>query len=409
MIKMILATTFHTLTHHLWRTLLTVLGIIIGIAGMITIMSIGYGTQMRIKEQLIAMGDNYIYIHGQNTKTPVAKKLFLKKPMRLTTDDIQALQTTCSSLIKRISPFIVTSQPVGAHGKLINSPVKAGNEHLLHIMGRSIASGSPITHDHVRSKSKAIVLGADIAKTLYREPLGAVITINNTPFTIIGVCRRIDHYLAGENPNNDIFMPFTTAKQYLCPSKKYSGRNINAIIASCLHEHSIDTLKNKIEMILRARHHLQANADNDFTIFDQFNALKAAQSSSNTINIFLFIIACLSLIVGGIGVMNSMLMSINERKQEIGIRMAIGASPSSIQYQFLIESLITCLIGGVSGIIVGIAASLCAATLLTWPIIIKTTSIIIAFALITLIGIVFGYYPAYKASQLDPVRILISE
>jgi len=250
-----------------------------------------------------------------------------------------------------------------------------------------------------------MIIGDKVARELFKNknPIGQTVSINNVNFTIIGVTAKIDSFFWND-PNTDSFVPYTKLRKVL--RKEMPTRFLSEIMLSTTSLDEGPMVTNRITKILRARHNLKPGEPNDFTIFNQQSMAKAAQASSSVLTLLLAIIAAISLLVGGIGVMNIMLVTVQERTREIGIRLAIGASQRKILQQFLIEALMLCFIGGIIGLLLGLATPYVVSKFTNWIVIINPISTILAFCTIFIIGLVFGYYPARKASQLNPVEAL---
>lgn len=403
---LIFKTSLRSLAHHKIRSSLTMLGIIVGIAAMVATLAIGQGAQERINKELLAMGDNYIFIHAGNWSNDEQKKTIRsKKTSHLTTDDSDALATQCTC-IKYITPNLFFSLPISYQGTLITSEVKAGNDQFLKVIGRKIKKGSSFTQQHLQKNARCVIIGAKAAKTLFKSlnPLQQIIKIGQHYFTVIGVLEPIENFFGVKDPNLDLFIPITTARK--CFVKKYFLNRVAGITISAQTHSQIPEVVRQARSIIRSRHALEHSEPDDFMIYDQMSMMKAAQASSAVLNLLLIIIASISLLVGGIGVMNIMLVCVRERTQEIGIRMSLGATDRTIMEQFLYESIMLCCIGGLFGILLGIASSYITQTFTTWNIIITPSSILLASSVIVIIGLVFGYYPAYKASKLPPVIAL---
>ena len=402
--KTLLQISLRCLKKHKIRTFLTILGIIIGIAAIIATLSIGYGAEEKLRKRILGMGRNYIFIHPgkyQEGKTTLTKRRHAK---RLREQDIKILKKQCNG-IKKISPVMYARRVISFKGNNVQVDIKCGNEDNLDIVGRKIKKGSFFTKYHVLKSSKVVVIGSKTAKELFGSlnPLGKTIKIQNILFTVIGVVAPIEHYMGIMNPNLDIYMPISTAKKQLL---SVCDSYIHGINISAKNKQEMHSIVKRLKKILRFMHRLESNNPDDFTIYDQQAMVKAAKKSSSTLNILLLIIAAISLLVGGIGVMNIMLVSVSERVKEIGIRMALGANSAMILKQFILESIVLCSIGGIIGVTLGLVTPHVVSIFTKWPVVIKIQTIFFAFFITFFIGLIFGYYPARKASKLNPVDAL---
>jgi putative ABC transport system permease protein len=406
--KLLFKNAYRCLMHHKGRSLLTLLGIIIGIAAIIATLAIGYGVEEKIKKQIMTFGDNFIMVWAGNfAQEGVTQSKRRKRPKRMTLEDIKAFKNQCPE-IKQASPFLSFREIVMYQGTNLLCQIKGGDENFLDVAGRKIERGDFFTSHHVQKKSRVIVLGNKTAKDLFKtiDPVGQIVQIKGLEFKVIGIIEKIGKALGSQDPNFDSFIPYTTSKKYI------HGVINNEIHGICISAKSVDQtqgLAKQIRKILRSRHNLEPEEPNDFMCIDQKGMMEAAESSAGTLNIFLLIIASISLLVGGIGVMNIMLVSVTERRKEIGIRMALGAPNRVILKQFLIESVVLCFVGGVIGIILGMIAPYITHYVADFPVVLKLHPVVISVFTIFLIGIVFGYYPAWKASRLNPVEALLEE
>ena len=403
----LIKTAFTSLAHHKGRTILTMLGIIIGSASIIAIMAIGNGASQAAQEKVMGLGNNYIvtwvgrsWLAQGKTKTKQEKK-----PKMLSINDGESLKSLIPS-IKHISPFISKNNTTIINKKnVICVEVKGGNEFIIDILARHLHRGSSFSTTHIKKGSRVIILGAQAAKELFNteNPIGQVVQIKKLNFIVIGVLATIKKTIDIDNPNLDVFIPYTTAKRYLA---HFYGAEIPALLISTHHIEDIPVTVRSIKRILRVRHHLSKNDADDFGMFDQLSLLKAKQETSAILKLLLIIIASIALLVGGIGVMNIMLVTVTERTKEIGIRMALGAHAHTILQQFLYEALTICTLGGLIGIALGITLPYGASLITGWQVLVTLDSIIYATLAMLLIGLLFGFYPAYKASRLDPVLAL---
>lgn len=393
-----------SLNHHKGRSMLTMLGVIVGIASIIGTLSIGYGAEEKIRNKILSIGNNSIEIWAGRFFTEGAVGTKLAQPKKLIIEDIAFLQRQCPE-ISFITPFIHAREQTSYLGKSIMTQLKGGNEDILKTLRRNIHFGITFTQTHIERSARTIVLGAKAAQELFKtnNPVGETVIIKKIHFKIIGVLKPIQHYFGSQDPNLDIFMPHTTLKNYII---NLNSNQIHGIIASTNQPKEIPSLVQKMRKLLRSKHNLDIEEPDDFSMVDQLSMLNAAQDSSSILNLFLLIIASISLLVGGIGVMNIMLVSVTERTHEIGIRMAIGTPAHLIRKQFMIEAICLCAIGGIFGIILGILAPLITHFITGFPIVLKVQPIIISFIIIFLVGFIFGFYPAKKASKLNPIDAL---
>ncbi|KKP22572.1 MAG: hypothetical protein SZ59_C0005G0037 [candidate division TM6 bacterium GW2011_GWF2_28_16] len=407
-IKTLTKISIKSLMRHKWRSALTILGIIVGIAAIIATLAIGYGAEAKLRKKILAMGKNFIFIFSGNVaqegKTNLKQKA---RPNFLTKKDVDIFKKQCPQ-IDKISSVMFSRDIVSFKKNNIHSDIKGGNPDLLEIIDRKIIKGNFYSQLQYLKSSKVIVLGFKAAKELFglSNPIGQPVQIKNITFKVIGVIDEIKYYEGFEDPNFDIYMPQTTIEKQLLHD---TSQNVHVIVITAKDKAQMPSIVRIVKRILRFRHRLKDKDPDDFSIIDQQEMVKAAKESSNILNLLLLIIAAISLFVGGIGVMNIMLVSVSERTQEIGIRMAIGATTKNILSQFLIETITLCTLGGIMGIILGIITPYIIAHFTDWLVIHKLSSIILSFTITTIIGLIFGYYPAKKASKLNIVDALVNE
>ncbi|MFH1832399.1 MAG: ABC transporter permease [bacterium] len=405
--RILIRNSLRNLSHHKVRSFLTILGIIVGIASVIATLAIGYGTEQKLRQKIMSMGCNYIELWAGNSFAEGASAVTKRtNSSRLSLDDVKLFKTLFPA-IKHITPFFHSRTNTEFQTNSIKGQVKAGNQNFFSVIGRSIKHGHFFNYYQVQKGARVVVLGHKAAKELFRslDPIGQIVMIKKIPFTVIGIAKKIENFFGIHDPNLEIFVPFTTFNRYISPD---ASKFVHGIIISSYSTESMPQVVKQIRKNLRMRHNLKLREPDDFTIIDQESMLKAAKDSSSVFNLFLFIVASISLIVGGIGVMNIMLVSVSERSQEIGIRMALGACERLILRQFLIESVTLCFVGGIIGIILGIIAPLLANYFAGFPVVINIQTIFAAFVTIFLVGLSFGFYPAYKASRLNPVEAINS-
>ncbi|MFH1254052.1 MAG: ABC transporter permease [bacterium] len=399
---LLIKTAAKSLLHHKGRSLLTALGIIIGIGSIVALIAIGKGAEKKIQQSILASGTNFIYVSpGWPPETRRGK-------------DVKKIYAPHADIFKKLCPTIQNASPMVYHGSKIkrqnssdfDTHVNGCNESGIQISNCRIHSGTFIQKHHVQQASKVIVLCKETANSLFKkvDPIGQMVEIEKTVFKVIGVLDKIENQGSFNDRNKECFMPYTTVKKYL---KLSFDDVVNGIFISTKSTELIPETVRQITKIMRIQHKLEETDPTDFTIFDQQGMLKAAGKASSTFSLFLFIVALIALLIGGIGVMNIMLVSVSERTQEIGIRMAVGANEKTIRMQFLFEALTLCSIGGVIGLILGVIIPIIASKFTGWYVIITPSSILTAVLTIIFVALIFGFYPAYKASKLNPIDALI--
>ncbi len=392
---------YRALKRNKMRSSLTMLGIIIGVGAVIAMVGIGQGAKKMVDAQIASLGDNLLTIFpGSHTAGGVREGA--GSVTRLTDDDAKAIILSCPAVLK-ISPVVRTSAQVVAGNLNWGTQVQGYSPDFVDIRSWSVSSGAFFTDQDVRGATKVCVLGKTVADNLFPEqdPVGQLIRIKKLPFRIIGVMSKKGQNAFGQDQDDIILVPYTTAQ------KKLSGVSfVNSIIASAKDRNEINLASDQITQLLRQRHKIPAGETDDFTVRSQLDIASVAGSTSSVMTILLAAIASVSLIVGGIGIMNIMLVSVTERTREIGIRMAVGAKGNDILTQFLVESIVLSLFGGIIGILLGIISSKIISGVLNWPIYISPPAVALAFFFSGFVGIFFGFYPARKASLLDPIEAL---
>lgn len=403
----ILKTSINAIISHTGRSLLTIIGIMIGIAAIIITFAIGRGAEEKIKKQITWMGEGSCYIVSGNILTRGAARAALFKPIRLTVQDMQAIKDQIPE-IQEISRSTYTLEMMEYLGNATRDRVLGTDANMLRINKNKLRYGTMFTPGHVQNRINVAILGEKIAQKLFRDelPLGKTIRISGQPFKIIGVIEHQEHFFGPEDPNSRAFVPYTVAKKLF--SRATESEDDLSAIALNFHPNINTTRPMRIiKRILRDRHGLYKQEEDDFTIFDEETIKKTAEDAAAVIKLFGLIAASISLIVGGIGVMNIMLVSVQERTQEIGLRMAIGATRPLIQLQFLFEAILLCTLGGLIGIVIGLAGLLLLGQLTNLPHIIEYMPLIISFLVTIVVGIFFGYYPAHIASLMNPIDALL--
>ena len=383
------------------RSFLTMLGIIIGVGAVIAMMAVGNGAQESIKEQIASLGTNVILIFPGSTNQGGVRGGF-GTGVSLIGDDIEAIREQCPS-VALVSPSLRTFSQIVYQEQNWRTGIQGVDPPYFDIRSWPVSSGQYFTEQDVRGATKVCVIGQTIVDNLFKgaDPIGAVIRIRNMPFKVVGVLAPKGQSAQGSDQDDVIFAPSTTVQK-----KMMGQRYFGSLIASAVSERQMTQAQNEITEVLRAKHKIQPWEDNDFTVRSQTEIATAAQSTTKVLTILLASIASISLIVGGIGIMNIMLVSVTERTKEIGIRMSIGATGNNIMSQFLIEAIVLSLCGGLIGVILGIVSSDMISSFAGWTTLVSPTSIALAFLFSAAVGIFFGFYPAQKAARLNPIDAL---
>jgi putative ABC transport system permease protein len=397
----ILRVAYRALLRNKMRSTLTMLGIIIGVGAVIAMLGIGQGAKKMVNDQIASLGDNLLNVfpgsfHGGGVRTGAGTMT------SLTEEDVKAIKDNCPA-VSRISPVVRSGAQVVAGNLNWGTSVEGYTPDFVSIRSWPLASGTFFTDQDVRGATKVCVLGKTVVDNLFpdEDPVGEIIRINKLPFRVLGVLSPKGQTGFGHDQDDIIIVPYTTVQ------KKIRGITyINSVIASAVDRTKINSAEEQITSLLRQRHRIQPGQDNDFTVRSQLDIASAAGSTSKIMTILLGAIASISLIVGGIGIMNIMLVSVTERTREIGIRMAVGAKSRDILTQFLVESMALSFMGGVIGIVLGILSSQLISILLRWPIYTSALAIVLSFLFAGFVGVFFGFYPARKASLLDPIEAL---
>ncbi len=383
------------------RTVLTMLGMIIGVGAVIAMVGIGNGAKSQIEAQIASLGQNVILIFtGSVTRGGVHTGW--GSAGTLTIEDAEAIQREIPGVVA-VSPEVRTSAQIAAGNQNWSTQILGEAPEYFSLRQWPIVQGASFTEQDVRSANKVAVVGQTIADQLYpgEEPLGKILRIRNVPFMIVGLLLPKGLSLQGQDQDDLVVMPYTSAMKRV--QRVTTLRTINAQTATAL---LLNPVQQQIIELLRQRHRITAGRDDDFTVRNQQEIADMATEQSKTMTYLLAAIAFVSLVVGGIGIMNIMLVSVTERTREIGIRMAVGAHGSDILLQFLTEAVTLSIIGGVIGIGTGIGASKLIEAWRHWPVATPLLWILAAFVVSGAVGVFFGFYPARKASQLDPIDAL---
>jgi len=383
------------------RSMLTALGIIIGVASVVAMVAVGNGAQARITSQVSALGQNLLTVFAGSKKSGGVNS-GLGSASAITLADAEAIQREVPD-VAAVSPEVsVTAQAI-ANGRNWSTTVVGESQDYLRIRDWKLAAGSMFNESDIRSAAKIAVIGSKTANELFGplNPVGQSVRIKNIPFTIVGLLESKGAGMGGANQDDRLLIPYTTAMKRITGDRYL--RSVNVEIRS---SDRMDIAQQQITSLLRQRHRLTSDQSDDFNIFNQKEIADTVNSISKIITLLLGSIAGISLVVGGIGIMNIMLVSVTERTREIGIRIAVGAQPGDIRLQFLIEAVTLSLLGGLIGVLCGVGVSHLVGMFADFKAVVSSGSIILAFGVSSVIGIFFGFYPAHKAAALDPIVAL---
>jgi putative ABC transport system permease protein len=386
------------------RSFLTMLGIIIGIAAVIAMMAVGSGASYVISQQIASIGSNIILVIPGST-TSGGLRMGSGGSQTLTSDDVRAIMAECPSVSRASGTTRTTSQVV--YGNMNWSTLVMGSTpELFDIREWSVVSGRSIGQQDVDGAAKVCLLGQTVADNLFGgdDPIGKIVRIKKIPFTVIGVLDRKGQSPQGTDQDDAVFVPLRTAQIKL--SRSSFPNTVGALMVQAKSEALLDKAEEEINSLLKQRHRITNGKEPDFSTRNLSEILAVAEQSSKAMSLLLGAVASISLIVGGIGIMNIMLVSVTERTREIGIRMAIGARTKDILWQFLTEAVLLTMLGGIIGIILGAGGAMIVSKILDWPTLISVQSITVAFFFSGAVGIFFGFYPARKAAGLNPIDAL---
>ena len=384
------------------RAFLTMLGIIIGVASVIAMLAIGQGSKKSIQQQISEMGSNMIMIHpGAEMRGGVRQDPSAMQTLKL--ENYEKLSEECTYL-SGISPNVSSSGQLVAGANNYPSSVSGVSMDYLTIRQLTVEQGEMFTENDIRTAAKVCVIGKTIVDNLFpdgSDPIGKVIRCNQIPFRVIGVLKSKGYNSMGMDQDDVVLAPYSTVMKRLLAQTYLSG-----IFASALTEDMTDEAVDEITTILRREHKLKETDDDDFTIRTQQELRSMLNTTTDLMTTLLACIAGISLVVGGIGIMNIMYVSVTERTREIGLRMSVGARGVDILSQFLIEAILISITGGLIGVIIGCGASFMIKTIAHWPVFIQPWSVLLSFLVCTVTGVFFGWYPAKKAADLDPIDAL---
>jgi putative ABC transport system permease protein len=383
------------------RSILTALGIIIGVASVVAMVAVGNGAQARITSQVAALGQNLLTVMAGSRKSGGVQS-GLGSASAITLTDAEAIGREVPDVVA-ISPEVSTTAQAIANGRNWSTSVVGESQDYLKIRDWKLATGAMFNERDVRSAAKVAVIGSKTANELFGplNPVGQSVRIKNIPFIIIGLLESKGAGMGGANQDDRIIIPYTTAMKRITGDKYL--RSVNVQIRS---SERMEIAQQQITSLLRQRHRLAEGHDDDFNIFNQKEIADTVNSISVVITLLLGSVAGISLVVGGIGIMNIMLVSVTERTREIGIRIAVGAQPGDIRLQFLIEAVTLSLLGGLTGVLAGVGASKLVSVFASFNAVVSVGSIMLAFGVSSAIGVFFGFYPAHKAAALNPIEAL---
>jgi len=386
------------------RSALTMLGIIIGVGAVVAMIAVGSGAKQRIDEQIASMGSNLLMVES-GSATSGGSHMGAGTTATLTVGDAKAIETEIPG-VKNVSPMIRGVAQVVYGNQNWSTGIMGTSPEMIEIRGWTLSSGRPFTEQELDGAAKVCVLGKTVADNLLGgiDPVGQIVRIQKIPFTVVGVLTPKGQTTWGQDQDDIVFVPLTTAQRQLF-GQSFPGM-VRNIAVQAWGPDEVKQVETQIKELLRQRHRIQPNQDDDFSVRDLTEMMSSREASANVMSLLLGSIASISLIVGGIGIMNIMLVSVTERTREIGIRIAVGAKSQDILLQFLIESLILSLMGGIMGIGIGMIGTIVLSSFTQWPILFSTTAIFLAFLFSGSVGVFFGFYPARKASLLNPIEAL---
>lgn len=388
------------------RSFLTMLGIIVGIAAVIAVLAIGKGASKNMVSEISKMGDNLVMIFSESVHKTAGAHGGMGAGQTLTVSDGRAIARELSHLVKAVSPQTRSTMQLIYEEKNWNTTINGVAAEFLSIRNWTVGSGTFFSNGDVRRAARVCALGQTVADNLFAgaDPIGKTIRIGNMPFKVVCVMEKKGTSGMGQDQDDVVMVPYTTHRRVLQASA--FPDNVRMLVLSLRDMDQLSEAKAEITALLRQRHRLSDDADDDFSLRDTTEITNTLGAVTGTMTILLAAVAAISLLVGGIGIMNIMLVSVTERIKEIGLRMAIGATPANILGQFILEAVVLSTGGGAIGVVLGIAGANLIGRFQHWPILIEPSSTAAAFLFSSIVGMFFGFYPAYRASKLNPIDCL---
>ena len=387
------------------RSLLTCLGIIVGIAAVIEVLAIGKGASTMMVKEISSMGNNLVMVFPDRNRSG-AIRMGLGSGQTMTADDAEAIKKELSHLVEYVSPAVNVSAQLIRQNRNWNCRISGTSADLPEVRNWQIGEGRFFSEEEVKSSERVCVIGTTVRDNLfeaYENVVGETIRIGAMPFKVVGILSPKGANGWGQDQDDTVMAPYTTVSRVLQRSK---FRSINMMNLSLKNMDNLEEAKREVTQLLRQRHKLPDYQDDDFEMRDTTEIMSTMGSVSSLMTVLLTAVAAISLLVGGIGIMNIMLVSVTERIKEIGLRMAIGATPANILCQFILEAVVLSTVGGALGVGLGISVAKMIGEIQHWPIIIEVSSTIYTFLFSAFVGMFFGFYPAYRASKLNPIDCL---
>jgi putative ABC transport system permease protein len=388
------------------RTGLTMLGVIIGVAAVVTMMAVGAGARTRVEAEIQSLGSNLIIVlSGSITTSGV--RLGAGSQLTVTEEDARVIERDIASVQVAAPTVRGGVQVVAANGNWATA-IFGVTPSFLEARDWATTNGRTLTQEDVDGAAKVALLGQTVAQNLFgaTDPIGQIIRVKKVPLTVVGVLDRKGQSTQGQDQDDAVLVPLSTAKKKILGVSQANARAVNAILVKVRDATAMKSAEQEIRTLLRQRHHLQPEQDDDFTLRNLADLFESQEAASRVLSLLLAAIASVSLVVGGIGIMNIMLVSVTERTREIGLRRAVGARRRDILLQFLIEALVVSLTGGVLGVVLGAAGAWAIGYFAGWLAPIQARAVIPAFLFAGAVGVFFGFYPARKASRLNPIDAL---